>query len=210
MYIAFEGILGSGKSTQSKKLLDYLRYEFPEKDIVWTKEPGGTEIADSIREVVTTPDFVEEIEPICEAHLFAASRAQSLRKLVKPSLDSGAVVISDRCFISSLVNQAYGKGLDFEIVFDINKYAIKDIVPDYFFYIKIDVETGLSRAREREHNRHVYLDYDTDFYNKVLNGYDLVSKNQSFKDKWLTIDGTGTPDEVFERVKTAFKEKINL
>ena len=84
MYIAFEGIVGTGKSTQSKKLYDFLKEQYPSKEVIWTREPGGTEIAQKIRECVQGTEYGEEMGPVCEAYLYAASRAQALRTVVKP------------------------------------------------------------------------------------------------------------------------------
>lgn len=105
MYIVFEGMVGSGKSTQSKKLFEYLQVKYPERKIIHVREPGSTIIAQEIRLLAQSRVFEEEMDPICEAYLYAASRAQSLRHMVKPTLDAGGIVIADRSFISSLAYQ---------------------------------------------------------------------------------------------------------
>ncbi|KKU11155.1 MAG: Thymidylate kinase [Parcubacteria group bacterium GW2011_GWB1_46_8] len=89
MYIVFEGIVGTGKTTQSKRLFEYLKDRCLDKKIIWTREPGGTKISDAIRTIVQGTAFEENMEPICEICLYAASRAQSLRTVVKPVLDEG-------------------------------------------------------------------------------------------------------------------------
>lgn len=83
MYIIFEGIIGTGKTTQSKRLFEYLKEQYKDKEVIWTREPGGTEVSDEIRKVVQGTDFEEHMDPICEAYLYASSRAQSLRTVVK-------------------------------------------------------------------------------------------------------------------------------
>ena len=110
-YIVFEGVVGSGKTTQSKRLVEVLRSRFPEREIIWTREPGGDDIAEAIRALAQGAAYAKNMDPICEAYLFAAARAQSLRTVVKPAVDRGALVIADRNFISSVAFQGFGRGL---------------------------------------------------------------------------------------------------
>jgi len=93
-YIIFEGCHGTGKTTQSKKLFEFLKKKFPHKEIIWTREPGGGEITESIRKLVQGTKFSEEMDPHCEAYLYAASRAQSLRRIVKPVLEKNGISFS--------------------------------------------------------------------------------------------------------------------
>lgn len=200
MYIVFEGIIGSGKTTQSKKLVEYLKYKFPTKEIVWTKEPGGTEIADVIRNAVLRTTFVEEMEPLCEAYLLAAARAQSLRAVVQPVLAKGNFVVSDRSFLTSLANQARGRDMGFETIMEINKYAVDGIFPDLIIFIDLDIETALQRTSDNFHDK--FENLGRDFHTKVLEGYKQSAAHDMFRDIWITIDGSGTEDEVFARIKT--------
>jgi dTMP kinase len=201
MYIAFEGIVGTGKTTQSKKLFEYLKDKYPDKKIIWTREPGGTEISEAIRNVVQGTKFKEEMEPVCEAYLYAASRAQSLRTIVKPVLDEGGVVISDRSVLTSLTNQAFGRKLDFDVAYEINKIAVGNIWPTHIIFIDLPLDTGLQRAFDTKGDKFESLGLD--FYTKVRQGYDFVSKHKLFKDKFFCIDGVGAINEVFERIKNA-------
>jgi dTMP kinase len=105
MYIVFEGMVGSGKSTQSKRLFDYLKEKYPDWNIIHVREPGSTIIAQEIRLLAQAREFEEEMYPICEAYLYAAARAQLLHTVVHPTLDAGGIVISDRSFITSLAYQ---------------------------------------------------------------------------------------------------------
>ncbi len=201
MYIVLEGIIGTGKTTQSKKLAEYLKQKFPEKEIVTTREPGGTEIAEVIRKVVQGTEFEEEMECVCEAYLYAASRAQSLRKIVKPVIDRGGIVVSDRSFITSLTNRAFGRDLGLQKVLDINLPAVAEIMPDLVLFMDLDIKKGMLRAFDQKGDKFESL--GEDFYQKVYNGHNEVTKLPIFKDKWLSIDADGTIDEVFERVKLA-------
>ncbi len=105
MYIVLEGVVGTGKTTQAKKLHTYFQALYPEKEVIIVREPGGTEIAETIRNVVQAQLFTEKMHPLTDAYLYASSRAQSLHSLVKPVLDNGGVVIADRSFGSSLAYQ---------------------------------------------------------------------------------------------------------
>jgi len=210
MYIVFEGIVGTGKSTQSKKLAEYLKKKYKDRKVIMTREPGGTEIADATRNVVQGIEFDEEMEHICEAYLYAASRAQALRKVVKPALEKGFIVVSDRSFISSLTNQAFGRELGFERVYNINKEAIKDIFPDVIIYLKYDIELGVKRAFDKKGDKFERMGEDVyrSFYDRVSKGYQFVSKHTDFSDKWIGIDAFGTQEEVFEKIVDALKPHL--
>lgn len=203
MYIVFEGIVGTGKSTQIKKLSKYLQDLYPDKEVVMTREPGGTEISETIRHVVQGEKFEEEMEPICEAYLYASSRAQSLRFVVKPVLERGGLVISDRSVFSSLSNQAYGRELGFEKVYNINKEAVGDYWPDITIYLKLPISVGLGRTHDESGDKFERL--SADFYERVEEGYSAMSEKQEFKDKWITVDAQGSEDEVFEKIITSLK-----
>ena len=198
MYIVFEGIIGTGKSTQIEKLYKYLKERFPQREVVLTREPGGTPIAEAIRKVVQGQVFEEEMELVCEAYLYAAARAQSLRKVVKPVMEKGGIVIADRSVFSSLTNQAFGRKLGFEKVYGINQEAVGDIWPDAVLYLNLPIEQGLVRAFDKGGDKFEKL--GKDFYQEVAKGYKMVSQHKDFKDRWINIDASGTPEEVFSRI----------
>lgn len=198
MLIIFEGVVGSGKTTQSKKLVDYLKQRFPKKTVIWTREPGGCEIAEAIRKVVQATKFEEEMEPICEAYLYAAARAQSLRSVVKPVLDEGGIVVMDRSFITSLSFQGFGRGLGLDTVLTINETAIKGFKPNLVIYLK----TGLKHAVERSFDKSgdKFESLDLSFFEKAEKGYLKIARHPLLKNQWVEIDGHGTISEVFERI----------
>jgi len=206
MYIVFEGVVGTGESTQIKKLLEYLKHKYSDREVVITREPGGTEISETIRSVVQGKEFDEDMEPICEAYLYAASRAQSLRTVVKPVLENGGIVISDRSVFSSLSNQAFGRELGFEEVYDINKKAVGDFWPDMILYLDLPIEVGLGRVFDEGGDKFERL--GTDFYEKVKEGYELMSNKSEFKDKWVSVDASGSEDEVFNKIVKAVEKRI--
>ena len=207
MYIIFEGMVGTGKSTQSKKLYNYLKQKYPRKEIVWTKEPGGTEISQKIRECVQGTEYNEEMQPICEVYLYAASRAQALRVVVKPTLQRGGIVVSDRSFITALANQAYGWGLGIKKVMEINNPAIDGVLPDLVVFLEMDPRIAISRVSDHDGDRFERLGID--FYKKIQSGYKKISKMKMFKNKWITVRVTTDPvEENFKNILKALKSYL--
>lgn len=198
MYIVFEGVAGSGKSTQSKKLTTYLEENYPDKKIVWTREPGGTEISENIRKAVQGTDYQEKMHAITDAYLYAASRAQALRTIVKPAIDEGAIVISDRSFVTSLAIQGHAQEHGVENVYRINEPAIEQFIPDYVFLVDINTETAKQRTFDGDGDKWEKLGLD--FHLKIDEGYKKVSTLPIFQGKWITIDGNGTEEEVFAEI----------
>lgn len=203
MYIVFEGMVGSGKSTQSKKLLEYLQEKYPEKEVILVREPGSTIIAQEIRLLAQSRVFEEEMDSICEAYLYAASRAQSLRHLVRPTLDAGGIVISDRSFISSLAFQGEGRGVGLDRILEINHRAIEGILPDLVIHLYGDIAHSLARTSDSTGDK--FEKMGVDFFEKVDRGYRKASELPILQKVWMDIDGRGTIEEVFERIieKTA-------
>lgn len=199
MYIVFEGIVGTGKSTQSKLLLDYLKNNPKNKKIVLTREPGGTPIAEEIRRIVQGSKHDEKMNYECESYLYAAARSQSLRAIVKPVLDKGGIVISDRSFISSLAYQGFARKLGLNKVLDINKIAIEGFSPDIIFYLKMDLEAGLRRTFDKDGDKFELKSID--FFRDIEKGYAEISNLKIFDNIWFNIDASGTKTEVFERIK---------
>ncbi len=196
MYIVFEGIVGTGKSTQSKKLVEHLQETYPTKEIVHVREPGGTHIAEAIRTLAQGTEFAEEMDPICEAYLYAAARAQLLYTVVKPALDRGAIVIADRSVVSSLAYQGYARGVGVDKFCDINRQAIISCLPTTIFYLEGDVEHSMARIDDADKFESMWVD----FFQKVEEGYQKVSGIHIFKHARQTIDARGSVDEVFARI----------
>lgn len=194
-YIVFEGIIKCGKSTQAQKVYEAAALANPNKKVIKTREPGGSEVADEIRRVVQGTKFAEEMDPVCEQYLYAASRAQTLRKIVKPVLDKGGIVIADRSYFTSLAFQGYGRGLGVEKVLKINEEAINGIKPDAVVYIDTPVEVCLSRQLDLAGDKFEAM--NNEFFDKCREGYMWAANNFS---NFVMVDGSGTIDEVYERV----------
>lgn len=197
-YLVFEGIVGTGKTTQSKKLYEFLRPKFPQRPVLWTHEPGGGEVANAIRKVVQATKFEEEMDPVCEAYLYAASRAQTLRTVVKPILNQNGLVVSDRSFITSLAYQGHARGVGLERILTINQSALGNALPDLVLFLKLDPKIGAQRTFDKEGDR--WESRDLTFFEEVQKGYQKISRLPLFKDKWMNIDARGNISEVFDKI----------
>jgi len=142
LFVAFEGGDGAGKSTQARALADSLRAAGHE--VVLTREPGGTPAAEAIRHVVLTPDY-SGLDERSETLLYAASRAEHVARLVRPALERGAVVITDRYIDSSIAYQGVGRGLGPDVVGEINLWATRGLLPDLTVLLDVDAGAGLAR-----------------------------------------------------------------
>lgn len=201
MYIVFEGIVGSGKSTQSARLYEYLLKKYPDKRIIRVREPGSTGIAEAIRKLAQGTQFDEAMDPICEAYLFAAARAQLLKTIVKPAVDAGGIVIADRSFISSLAYQGRARWLGLDKVLAINHAAINDVLPDKVVYLDSEVEHALDRTFDLEGDK--FEQKWVEFFEKVTEWYKKSSKLAILRNKWVNIDAKGSVEEVFDRIVKA-------
>lgn len=197
-YLVFEGGEGSGKTTQAHLFYDRLRQEFPDRETILTNEPGGSPVGYQIRAFLLDTFLEgeeEEMEPITEAYLFAASRAESLRKIVKPALERGAIVIADRSVYSSLVYQGLGRELGFEMIWRINEVAIGGILADKVILLDIDPESGIKR-RGGDLNR---LDKeDLVFHQEVRDGYLELFKEEP--ERFIVVDASPSIEVVAEHV----------
>jgi dTMP kinase len=199
MYIVFEGLIGSGKTTQSKRLAAELQSRYPERKVLWTREPGGSDIAEAIRLLAQATPFGENMEPVCEAYLFAAARAQSLRSVIAPALANNGIVIADRSFASSVAWQGFGRGLGMEKVLDINKVAIEDHLPDII--VELDLNPAIAVQRTFDAKGDKFESLPLDFHERCREGYRALSAHPLVQDRWHRIDATGTEDEVYQRIK---------
>lgn len=183
-FVTFEGTEGSGKTTVIEKVEQY--YINKGYKVIRTREPGGSKIAEDIRNVILDVNNTN-MDAITEAMLYAASRRQHLAEKVIPYLEQGYIVLCDRFIDSSLAYQGHARGLGIEKVYQMNLMATNGLLPDVTIYIDVKPEVGLSRIKSnnREQNR---LDLEKiTFHEKVYEGYHLVS--EMFKDRFKVING---------------------
>ncbi|NWG29411.1 MAG: dTMP kinase [Ignavibacteriaceae bacterium] len=195
MFISFEGIDFSGKSTQIELLKDYLVEHNKKVEIL--REPGGTEISEKIRRILLD-NKNEKMFAEAELLLFSASRAQLVRQKIRPYLEKGIYVISDRFHDSSTAYQGYGRGIPLDIVMKVHQLAIGDTIPDLTFFI--DIPVGIANERKKKKTK-VKLDRielaDIEFFNRVRSGYlEIAKKEERFK----VIDGTQTIETIRNQI----------
>ncbi|HOI85372.1 MAG TPA: dTMP kinase [Acholeplasmataceae bacterium] len=192
MFITFEGGEGTGKTTLIQKIAERLR---PTHDVITSREPGGSMIAEAIRDIILNPKY-KGVTPYTEALLLAAARAQHLDEVILPALRKNKIVLCDRFLDSSLAYQAYARQLGFEFVLSINRYAV-DNMPELTFYIDLDPEVGLSRIAHRD--KYDRLDQEAfDFHTQVREGYLEVAKR--YPKRIITIDGSASLEAITETI----------
>jgi len=190
VFISFEGADGSGKSTQAELLWEALAAEG--RDVVLTREPGGTELGERIRELLLDgPDMTAW----AEAALFAASRAQHVEQVIRPALERGADVVCDRYVDSSLAYQGIGRGLGVGEVLELNLRATRGLLPDTTVLLLLDAATAATRAGESDR-----LERQGDEFRRSV---DLAYRElaERFPERIVTIDGTGAPEEIAREVR---------
>jgi len=185
MFITFEGIDFSGKSTQIELLKDYLVEHNKKVEIL--REPGGTEISEKVRRILLD-NKNQKMFAEAELLLFSASRAQLLREKIQPYLQKGIYVISDRFHDSSTAYQGYGRGIPLDAIMKVHQLAIGDTMPDVTFFI--DIPVGIANERKKKKSK-VKLDRielaDIEFYNRVRSGYLEIARQE---ERFKVIDGT--------------------
>jgi len=193
-FLSFEGIEGTGKSTQARLLFERLR----EKgfDAVLTEEPGGTKIGHKIRELLLSPDH-QEMTPLTELLLYFASRTQHLAQVIIPAVNRGAVVITDRFTDSTIAYQGYGRGIALHLLHSLDTIATEGMQPDITLLLDLDVETGLGRNRGINKTDRIELE-DIRFHKRVRNGFLELAAQQPERIK--LIDASLEKEEVRKRV----------
>ncbi|MFW6409757.1 MAG: dTMP kinase [Halanaerobiales bacterium] len=199
--ITFEGVEGSGKSTQVSLMANKL--EKKGYEVVQTKEPGGTRLGEKIRHLLLDPENID-MNARTEILLYAADRAQDVIENIKPALKAGKVVLADRYIDSNIAYQGHGRKLDLKMVKRINRWAIRDIWPDLTILLDIKVEKGLRRARDLSpDNKGDRLEQEIiSFHHRVRKAYLNIAKNDSrFKIIDADQDSLKVHRDIFHYVK---------
>ena len=203
MFITLAGPEGSGKTTQITPLATFLRglgYQ-----VITTREPGGTDIGDQIRAVLTHLDNTD-MHPRTEILLFLAARAQLIEEKIRPELARGSIVLCDRYADSTLAYQGYGHGMDLALLRQLLNFATGNLWPDLTFLLDIPAQTGLQRKQSSgEWNR---LDaFALEFHDRVRAGYQEMARNEP--QRWVTIDASEPIDIVQEKIRAAIVERLS-
>ena len=203
-FITFEGTEGSGKTTVIEKVEQY--YTEKGYQVIRTREPGGSKIAEDIRNVILDVNNTN-MDSITEAMLYAASRRQHLVEKVIPYTEKGYIVLCDRVIDSSLAYKGHARGLGIDKVYQLNLIATNGLLPDATIYVDVRPEVGLARIKtnNREQNR---LDLEKlSFHDKVYEGYRIVS--EMFKERFKVINGEQDREAVFNDTIKVLNELIN-
>lgn len=202
LFITFEGNDGSGKTTISQMAYEKLKdMGYP---VIYTREPGGIDIAEQIRKVILDPKNTA-MDARCEALLYAASRRQHLVEKVLPALEKHQIVLCDRFVDSSLVYQGIARGIGVEEVYRINEFAIEGHLPDATIFLEVSLETGLARVSSRGNLDR--LDQEgMEFHQMVAQGYDRIK--EKFADRMHIVDANKDIDDVLKQTIATLLEII--
>ena len=202
IFITFEGPDGSGKTTISTYVADELAKMG--YDVIYSREPGGIDIAEQIRNVVLDPKNTA-MDAKTEALLYAASRRQHFVEKIKPALENGKVVICDRFVESSLAYQGYGRGIGIDEIYRINEFAIEGWLPDATFFLDLSPEAGLGRIETRANKDR--LDQESnDFHDRVYEGYQEVLRR--YRHRITVIDASQDVEAVKAEALRLVLEKV--
>ena len=192
MFVTFEGVDWSGKSTQAELLADWLRAEG--RTVVATREPGGIPVAEAIRDLVLHGD---DMAPWTEAALYAAARAEHVAAVVRPALERGEDVVCDRYLDSSVAYQGAGRDLGEERVRELSLLVTGGLLPDRTFVVLIDPEAARRRSRGGDHDR-IEREGD-DFMRRVDSAYRALAAREP--ERVIAVEGDRSPEEIAKEVR---------
>lgn len=200
MFITFEGPDGSGKSTIIQKVYDYLIEN--NYDVIKTREPGGSPIAEKIRDLILDTENIK-MGYRTEALLYAASRAQHVEETILPALNENKIVLCDRFLISSLAYQGVGRGFGIENVRNINEFAINGVFPDFVLFFDVDPITTLKRKSSLDTADRLEKE-GNNFHERVYNGYkEILNSEKNIE----IIDATQSVEDVFSQCIEVLKRR---
>lgn len=205
LFVTFEGSEGCGKSTQIKQLAAWLQERG--HDPVLTREPGGTPAGDAIRHLLQHAPEGHGMVPEAELFLFAASRSQLVREIIRPALDAGRVVISDRFHDSTAVYQGVARQLDPAMTRTVNGFAIGDTLPDVTFLLDMDAREAFQRLHKRDRERDRMESEPLAFYEAVREGY--LRAAQAEPARFAVLDATRTESELAGEIHGILLERFH-
>lgn len=203
-FIAFEGSDGSGKTT----ILEGVKKFLEESNInyIITREPGGTQIGEEIRNILLQHNEGHDMSDRTEALLFAAARSQSVEEVLKPALETKDLVISDRYILSSLAYQGYARDLGVEGVRNINLFATDDLMPDYTFFLDVDPIKVLERKKSKVKSDRLEME-PNEYHQKVYEGYKKIIETE---ENTIIIDASKPVEEVLKNTIEELKKILEV
>ena len=208
IFITFEGIEGSGKSYQAKKLYQNIK----KKNIspILTREPGGTKSAEIIRQVILKDYFdsnsKEKFDKYTDTLLYLAARNEHLKNKIRPAIKKKKIVICDRFIDSTIAYQVYGKKVRKKFIDNLHKYILKGLKPDFTFILTVNIKKAMNRLKKRR-NKNRYDRFTSNFYNKVQKAFIKISKNN--KKKYMLIDNSNDTPDVEKIIFGKFMKLLN-
>jgi dTMP kinase len=201
MFITFEGIEGSGKTTQIQKIAEFIKSRG--KDCLITREPGGTKIGEKIRAILLDPQS-QDMDPLTELLLYKADRVQHVKKLVIPSLSSEKIVLCDRYVDATVVYQGFARGIDVKLINTLHKLILEDLKPDMTILLDLSPEVGLSRAwKQIENGKRAGFEIRFEkealsFHQKVREGYLELARLEP--ERFRIVDASKNETQVYEEI----------
>jgi len=211
MFITFEGMEGSGKTTHVQKLFSFLKSQG--HDVVLTREPGGTAIGDQIRKILLDRAS-QGMTKDCEQLLYWAARAQHIQELILPHLQKGDIVLCDRYVDSTMAYQGYGRGIDFSLLKTLENIVTKEVKIDRTFLFDLPVEEGLKRARKRIQEKIQTQKEDRFeneaivFHEKVRQGFLELAKKEP--KRFVIFDASLDKETLHEKVKREMNKMLGM
>ena len=207
LFVTFEGIEGSGKSYQSKKL--YNKIKQLKLPVILTREPGGTKGAEIIRDIILKdyfhPDSKEQFDRYTDTLLYLAARNEHIINKLKPAISKKKIIICDRFIDSTLSYQVYGKGVNKNLVDSVHRFILGKIKPDLTFILKSDISKALQRLNKRK-KKNRYDKFSRNFYQRVQKAFIKISKSN--KRRYLLVDTSSDDDEAEKIIFNRFVNKI--
>lgn len=205
--VSFEGSEGSGKSTQIAHLAEHLQQIG--RRVVSTREPGGTEIGEQVRNIIVHNSKGDEMCAETELLLFAASRAQLVREVIAPHLIKGIIVLCDRYIDSSTVYQGVARKLSRDPIQQINQFAVGNVLPDLTVVLDVPTEVSIARISQRASDLPNRMERENiDFYNKVRDGYLVLAR--SLPRRFFIVDGTLSEEKVSKLIWAEVKNRLDV
>ncbi len=208
-FVVFEGVEGSGKTTQLQRLHQWLltdvKMRIPDLSVVNTREPGGTALGTGIRQLLLSQASSEAIVDRAELLLYAADRSQHVESFLKPYLTKQAIILCDRYTDSTIAYQGYGRGLDLDLIQQVNQLATNGLTSDLTIWLDVDAATGLSRVQQRGNADRIER-AALAFHQRVQAGYQQLA--DQYPDRIVRIDASLSVAEVAQHIRAIWQQQF--